>query len=208
MSGLKLLAVDEARARMLAEIAAQPAFVVAVLAAAFSYGVMNLLMTATPLAMGVCGHPYSATALVISSHVIGMFAPSFFTGSLIKRFGVLQVMLWGAILNLVCIGIALAGVDVPNFWGALVLLGIGWNFLYIGATTLLTETYRPAERAKAQGVNDMMIFLTMATSSFSSGLLLEQNGWQLLNWLAVPFMAVVAFAVMWLMARRRPALAI
>jgi MFS family permease len=194
--------------RPLAALAAQPAFVVAVLAAAFSYGVMNLLMTATPLAMGMCGHPYSAAATVISWHVIGMFAPSFFTGNLIKRFGVLNVMLAGVVLNFACIGIALAGVDVPNFWAALFLLGVGWNFLYIGATALLTETYRPAEKAKAQGANDLVIFLIMATSSFSSGLLLETNGWQLLNWLAIPFVAVIGIAVLWLMTRRRvPAVA-
>jgi MFS family permease len=194
--------------RPLAKIAAQPAFIVAVLAGAVSYGVMNLLMTATPLAMGVCGHPYGAAAMVISSHVIGMFAPSFVTGSLIQRFGVLQVMIAGVLLNFLCIGIALAGVDIPNFWAALVLLGVGWNFMYIGATTLLTETYRPAEKAKAQGVNDMCIFITMATSSFSSGLLLETNGWQLLNWLAVPFMAAVGIALLWLMTKRRPILAV
>ena len=194
--------------RPLAAIVAQPAFVVAVLAAAFGYGVMNLLMTATPLAMGICGHPYSAAATVISWHVIGMFAPSFFTGSLIKRFGVLNVMLAGVVLNFVCIGIALAGIDVANFWAALFLLGVGWNFLYIGATALLTETYRPAEKAKAQGANDMLIFLTMATSSFSSGMLLEANGWQTLNYLAIPFVAAIGFAVLWLMTKRRvPAVA-
>jgi MFS family permease len=195
------------KGRPLAVIAAQPAFVVAVLAAAFGYGVMNLLMTATPLAMGVCGHPYSAAATVISWHVIGMFAPSFFTGALIARFGVLQVMLAGVVLNLACVAIALAGVDVANFWGALVLLGIGWNFLYIGGTTLLTDTYRPAEKAKAQGLNDMLVFVTMATSSFSSGLLLEKNGWQTLNYLAIPFILAVGVAVVWLMGKRRPALA-
>lgn len=196
------------KGRPLAVIAAQPKFIVAVLAGAIGYGVMNLLMTATPLAMGICGHPYGAAAFVISSHVIGMFLPSFVTGSLIRRFGVLQVMFLGVLLNFVCVGIALAGVDVPNFWAALVLLGVGWNFMYIGATSLLTETYRPAERAKAQGINDMLIFLTMATSSFASGLLLESNGWQILNWLAVPFMALVGAAVLWLMMRRRPALAV
>jgi MFS family permease len=194
--------------RPLAVIAAQPAFVVAVVTGAFSYGVMNLLMTATPLAMGVCGHPYSAAATVISWHVIGMFAPSFFTGSLIKRFGVENVMLAGVVLNFACIGIALAGIDVPNFWAALFLLGVGWNFLYIGATALLTETYRPAEKAKAQGANDLVIFVIMATSSFASGLLLETNGWQLLNYLAIPFVGAMGLAVLWLMSRRRiPAVA-
>jgi len=194
--------------RPLSEIASQPAFIVAVAAAAVSYGVMNLLMTATPLAMGVCGHPYGAAAMVISSHVIGMFAPSFVTGSLIQRFGVLQVMFAGVIINGICIAIALAGVEIIHFWAALVLLGIGWNFMYIGATTLLTETYLPAERAKAQGANDAMVFLVMVASSLSSGMLLETNGWQLLNWLAVPFMAVVGIAVLWLLMQRRTALAV
>jgi len=191
------------KGRPLGRIMAQPAFVVAVLCAAFGYGVMNLLMTATPLAMGVCGHPYSAAATVISWHVIGMFAPSFVTGNLIRRFGVLNVMLCGVVLNFVCIAIALAGVDVANFWAALFLLGVGWNFLYIGATALLTETYRPAEKAKAQGANDMLIFVTMATSSFSSGMLLESNGWQLLNQLAIPFVAAMGVALLWLMTQRR-----
>jgi MFS family permease len=189
--------------RPLPAIAAQPAFVVAVIAAALSYGVMNLLMTATPLAMGVCGHPYGAAATVISWHVIGMFAPSFFTGNLIRRFGVASVMLTGVVLTLACIAIALAGVDIPNFWAALVLLGVGWNFLYIGGTALLTETYRPAEKAKVQGANDLCIFLAMVTSSFSSGLLLEANGWQLLNYIAIPFVVAVGIAVLWLMAKRR-----
>jgi MFS family permease len=196
-------AESKERGRPLGEIMAQPAFVVAVLCAAFGYGVMNLLMTATPLAMGLCGHPYSAAATVISWHVIGMFAPSFFTGSLIKRFGVLHVMLWGVVLNVATVAIALAGVDVANFWLALFVLGVGWNFLYIGATALLTETYHTAEKAKAQGANDMLIFLTMASSSFSSGMLLESNGWQTLNYLAVPFIAAMGLAILWLMARRR-----
>ena len=191
--------------RPLAQIMAQPAFIVAVVAAAFGYGVMNLLMTATPLAMDICGHPYGAAANVISWHVIGMFAPSFYTGSLIKRFGVLNILLVGVAIMLSCIAIALAGIAVTNFWLALLLLGVGWNFLYIGGTTLLTETYKPAEQAKAQGVNDMLIFITMAISSFASGMLLEVNGWQTLNHLAIPFVIAVGIAVLWLMVmRRRP----
>jgi len=189
--------------RSLAAIAAQPTFVVAVLCGAFSYGVMNLMMTATPLAMGVCGHPYAAAATVISSHVVGMFAPSFVTGSLIRRFGVLNVMLAGVAVNLVCIGVALAGVEVANFWWALVLLGVGWNFLYIGATALLTETYHPAEKARAQGANDFFILATMATSSFSSGMILETNGWQTLNYAAIPFVLAMGVAVVWLITKRR-----
>jgi MFS family permease len=189
--------------RPLAVIAAQPAFVVAVLCGAFSYGVMNLLMTATPLAMGVCGHPYAAAATVISSHVVGMFAPSFVTGDLIRRFGVLQVMLAGVVLNLVCIAIALAGIEIANFWWSLVLLGVGWNFVYIGATALLTETYHVAEKAKAQGANELCILATMATSSFSSGMILETNGWQTLNYAAIPFVLAMGVALAWLVTKRR-----
>jgi len=189
--------------RPLPQLMAQPAFIVAVMAGAFGYGIMNLLMTATPLAMDLCGHPYGAAANVISWHVIGMFAPSFFTGTLIRRFGVLNMLLAGVGAMLGCVAIALSGVAVANFWFALLLLGIGWNFLYIGGTTLLTETYRPAEQAKAQGANDMLIFVTMALSSFSSGLLLEQNGWQMLNYLAIPFVLALGIAVSWLMVLRR-----
>jgi MFS family permease len=196
-------AEQAAKSRPLAQIMAQPVFIVAVLGAAIGQGVMNLLMTATPLAMGVCGHPYSAAATVISWHIIGMFGPSFFTGHLVKRFGVLQVMFAGAMLLFVCVGIALSGISIPHFWFALVLLGVGWNFLFIGGTTLITEACTPSERAKTQGANDLCIFVVMATSSFSSGLLLETNGWQTLNWLAVPFIAVAAAAVLWLLARGR-----
>jgi MFS family permease len=193
--------------RPLTEIAAQPAFIVAVMAAAVSYGVMNLLMTATPLAMGVCGHPYSAAAMVISSHVIGMFAPSFFTGSLIQRFGVLQVMFVGVIINGICIAIALAGVEIINFWAALVLLGVGWNFMYVGGTTLLTEAYRPAEKAKTQGANEILVFCTTATSSFASGVLVNAAGWNTLNYVALPFLVIAGSAALWLAMKRRAATA-
>lgn len=194
--------------RPLATIALQPAFIVAVLCAAFGYGVMNLLMTATPLAMGICGHPYAAAAFVVQWHVIAMFAPSFFTGSLIKRFGLPQVMLAGAALLLVCNGFALAGNSVAHFWFALVLLGIGWNFLYVGGTTMLTQTYRPSEQAKAQGANDLVIFLLMATSSSASGILLNRNGWETLNYLAMPFALAIMLALLWLMFRHREPVAV
>jgi MFS family permease len=194
-------------ARPLREIMAQPNFVVAVTGAAVGYGAMNLLMTATPLAMGLCGHPYSAAATVIGWHVIGMFGPSFFTGSLIKRFGVLQVMLAGAAILYACVGIALSGISVPHFWFALVLLGIGWNFLYIGGTTLITESCKASERAKTQGANDSIIFIVMATTSFSSGVLIEKNGWQVLNMLALPFVTAAAVTLLWLLFKRRHAAA-
>src|SRR5712671_193829 len=192
-----------ASGRPLAEIAAQPKFIVAVLAGALSYGVMNFLMTSTPIAMQVCGHPYGDAAMVISSHVVGMFAPSFFTGPLIKRFGVLPVMLAGACLNLVTIGIALSGITVAHFWWSLTLLGVGWNFLYIGGTTLTTETYRPEERAKAQGTNDQVIFIMMAISSFSAGLTVTTAGWERVNLLALPLVSVVAATLVWLVLRER-----
>lgn len=197
----------KASGRPLREIVKQPVFAVAVMGSALGFGVMNFLMVATPLAMGFCGHPYSAAALVIQWHIVGMFGPSFFTGGLIKRFGVLNVMLSGALLLYVCVAIALEGVAVANFWFALIILGVGWNFLYIGGTTLLLEAYRPAERATAQGFNDLMIFLTQAVTSIASGWLLDHSGWQTLNYLALPFITAVSAALFWLMLRRRAAVA-
>jgi len=183
--------------RPLVEIARQPKFVIAVMSGAIGYGVMNFLMTSTPIAMGVCGHPYGDAAFVISSHVIAMFAPSFVTGRLIKRFGVLQVMFAGALLNFAAIGVALSGIAVPQFWLSLVLLGVGWNFLYIGGTALLTQTYRPEEMAKAQGANEQAIFIMMAISSFTSGLTVTAAGWERVNLFALPMVAVVAIAILW-----------
>ncbi|GIX26176.1 MFS transporter [Pelomicrobium sp. G1] len=189
--------------RPLSRIMAQPAFAVAVLSAMVGYGVMNLLMTATPIAMTQHHHPYHDAAFVIEWHVIGMFAPSFVTGSLIQRFGVVPVILTGVALMFACVGVALAGVAVMNFWLALFLLGVGWNFMFVGGTTLLTETHTPAERAKTQGVNDFLIFLTLATSSFSSGVLISGQGWQLLNLWSLPFLLVTGTAAAWLLLQRR-----
>jgi MFS family permease len=189
--------------RPLRHIAAQPAFIVAVLCGALSYGVMNFLMTSTPLAMGACGHPYGDAAFVISSHVVAMFAPSFFTGGLIKRFGVVAVMLAGALLNLVAIGIALQGIAVANFWWSLVLIGVGWNFLYIGATALLTTAYMPEERAKSQGANESAIFVMMLFSSLFSGLIVTNAGWEKVNYAAAPLVAIVIGALAWLALRMR-----
>ena len=194
-----------ATGRPLAKIAAQPKFVVAVLAAAIGYGVMNFLMTSTPIAMGVCGHPYSDAAFVISSHVVAMFAPSFFTGAVIRRIGVLPVLFAGVLLNVASISIALSGISVSQFWWSLVFLGVGWNFLYIGGTTLLTETYRPEERAKAQGTNDFTIFAVMAVSSLTSGMTVTSAGWERVNLYALPLLGIIALAVVWLaVTDRRP----
>ncbi len=190
--------------RSLAEIARQPGFIVAVLSGMVSYGVMNLLMTATPLAMDACRHPFSDAAFVIQWHVVGMFAPSFVTGSLIRRFGLPSVMLTGVMLNFVCVAIALSGAEVMHFWAAMVMLGIGWNFMFIGATVLLTESHTPAERAKVQGVNDAAIFLTMVVSSLSAGALFSFQGWQAMNFYALPVLVVTGAAILWLAMRRPP----
>jgi len=191
--------------RPLTAIARQPAFIVAVLSSITGYGVMNLLMVATPLAMVACQHPFSDAAFVIQWHVIGMFAPSFFTGTLIKRFGVINVMLTGVVLNLACIAVALAGLQVAHFWGAMVLVGVGWNFMFIGGTTLLIECHTPSERGKVQGANDLAIFITMIATSLSSGLLFTLQGWELMNQLAVPFLLLTGIAMLWLAAaQRRP----
>ena len=191
------------KGRPLSKIMAQPVFIVAVLAATIGYGVMNLIMTATPLAMSHHHHPFNDAAFVIEWHVIGMFAPSFFTGSLINRFGVARIMLSGAILMTACVIIALADIALLNFWTALLLLGVGWNFLFVGGTSLLTEAYAPAERAKTQAANDFIVFSTVAASSLLSGSLLYHYDWQTVNYAALPFIVAVTLAILWLMLRRR-----
>jgi MFS family permease len=189
--------------RPLAEIARQPTFIVAVAAGALGYGVMNLLMAATPLAMQQCKHPFESATLVLEWHVLGMFAPSFFTGHLIKRFGALPIMGVGVVLNLVCVAVALSGVDLMQFLVALFVLGVGWNFLYTGGSTLLTTTYRPEEKNKAQGAMDTCVFATMAVSSFSSGALITTQGWTLLNLGSLVPIALVGVALLWLAAKQR-----
>jgi len=188
-------------ARPLAEIARQPKFIVAVLSAALAYGVMNLLMVATPLAMNFCGHPFKEGVFVLEWHVVGMFLPGLITGDLIKRFGALRVITAGALLNFVAIGIDLSGVSVAHFWFGLVVLGVGWNFMFIGATALLTETYRPHEKTRVQGFNDMLVFATMAVSSSSAGVLVNARGWEIVNYTAIPFVAVALIATLWLATR-------
>jgi len=191
--------------RPLLQIARQPAFLVAALTGMVSYGVMNLLMTATPLAMFACEHPFSAAAFVIQWHVLGMFAPSFFTGSLIQRYGLLRIMLLGVVLNVASVAVAMADAEVFNFWLSMFLLGVGWNFMYVGATALLTETHTPAERAKTQGANDMAIFVTMVVSSLSAGALFSYQGWQTMNMLAIPALLLSAGGIIWLARLRKHA---
>lgn len=191
--------------RSLREIARQPTFVVAALTGALSYGVMNLLMAATPLAMQVCGLSFENTALVLQWHVIGMFAPGFFTGHLIKRFGTLQIMAVGALLNFVCILIALSGIELHQFLWSSFLLGVGWNFLFTGSTTLSLSTYRPAEKDKAQAALNFCIFGTMAVTSFASGALVTTQGWTWLNEGSFAPVIIMSLAMLWLWRVRRSA---
>jgi MFS family permease len=185
------------------ELMRQPAFAVAVAAGALGYGVMNLLMAATPIAMQQCQHPFDRAALVLEWHVLAMFVPSFFTGHLIQRFGTLPVMGVGAALNALCVAVALSGVDLMQFLVALTVLGVGWNFLYVGATTLLTESYRPEEKTRAQAAMDTAVFATMALSSFASGALITTQGWTLLNLGSLVPIAAVSLALAWLAVSRR-----
>ncbi len=195
----------DAPARPMLEILRQPAFGVAVLGGMVGYGVMSLVMTATPLAMIGCGFAFHDAAGVIQWHILAMFAPSFVTGSIIQRFGVLQVMLAGMVLLTACTVAALAGIELANFAVALIALGLGWNFAFVGASTLLTETYRPSERAKVQGVNDFLVFGSVASASFSSGALLHFLGWDAVQVFALPFVALATAAILWLMWLRRTA---
>ena len=190
--------------RPLKVIARQPVFLVAVLAAMVGYSVMSLVMTATPLAMVGHHHAFADAAFVIQWHALGMFAPSFFTGNLIRRFGVLNIIVVGAVMNLACVAINLTGMGMVQFWSALVLLGIGWNFMFVGATTLLTETYTPAERAKAQGLNDVLVFAAVTVAGFSSGALHNAFGWEAVNYGVVVPVVLALLATLWLRARRRP----
>ena len=192
---------DEHRVvRPLMQIVTQAKFIVAVFAAMMGYGVMNFLMTATPLAMQSYGCSFPSTALVIQWHLVAMFAPSFFTGDVIRKFGALSVMLAGCVLLLVCVAINLSGTTVTHFETALIALGLGWNFLYIGATTLLTETYSESEKSQAQGFNDTLVFATLTVSSFASGVMVTKFGWQTINVYSVLPVGLVGVGIVWLMA--------
>jgi MFS family permease len=184
--------------RPLMQIMKQPIFIVAAASGALGYGVMNLLMAATPIAMQQCALPFSDAALVLQWHVIGMFAPGFFTGNLIKRFGTLPIMIVGVALNLVCITVALSGVDLNQFLVALFLLGVGWNFLFTGSTALSLTAYGPEERDRAQGALNFFVFATLAVSSFSSGVLVTTQGWTLLNYGSLVPVALTGAALLWL----------
>ena len=184
--------------RSLGEVARQPAYLVAVASAMVGYGVMNFIMIATPLAMHDYAHPFSDTAFVIQWHVFGMFVPSFFTGQLIRKFGTANIILVGVLLLGLCVGINFTGIAVIHFWSSLIFLGFGWNFMFVGATTLLTETYFLNEKAKAQALNDFIVFGTVTLTSLSSGAVQNILGWKTINMAVIPFLILIACANLWL----------
>ncbi len=189
--------------RSLLEIARQPTYIVAVAAAMVAFGTMSFLMSASPLAIVGCGLPQTEAHFVIFLHVMGMFVPSLFTGNLINRYGVLRIMSIGGIILALAVVPALSGQDAWNFRIALAMVGIGWNLMFIGATTLLTTTYRPSERGKAQAMNDFLMFSTTATSTFLAAYLLDIYGWHVLNAIAVVLVLLALGAIAWLHFARR-----
>jgi len=190
-------------ARPLAEIVRAPRFIVAVVCGVASFAMMNILMTSAPLAMVGCGHSVTDAALGIQWHVLAMYAPSFVTGSLIMRFGVERITGIGLLLIALAAVVGIAGISVANFWGGLILLGLGWNLAFIGATTMVTECHRPEERNKVQAFNDFLIFGSLGLSSFSSGQLLEYFGWAAINEVIFPVIFVAGALLVWLTVRKR-----
>lgn len=176
--------------RPLGEIVRQPKFIAAVLSGVVSYGLMNLLMTSAPLAMKMCGLSLSDANWGIQWHVVAMYLPSFWTGSLVQRFGAKRIVLTGFALILAAAAVNLSGLSTWHFWTGLILLGVGWNFGFVGASSLVIETHRPEERNRVQSFNDFLVFGSMAVASFSSGGLLVEGGWSAVNWVVLPCIAV------------------
>ncbi len=184
--------------RSLKEIARQPKFIVAVICGMLGYGIMVFVMTATPLAMQHRQLPFSDTAFVIQWHVLGMFVPSFFTGHLINRFGLRKIMLLGTLIGLGCVVINIMGTSTNHFFAALLLLGVSWNFLFVGATTLLTETYTPTEQFKTQAANDFIVFTVVAIASLSAGAIHHMFGWQAVNYSVIPLLLIILVSLIML----------
>lgn len=189
--------------RSIKTIVCQPTFIVAAVCSMISYSMMTLLMTATPLAMKGHGFQLGQTAFIIQWHLVGMFAPSFFSGMLIAKVGVLRVMLTGVLAYLLVVVINMQSNTMMAYWLALVLLGIGWNFLFVGATTLLHETWQPAEKGTVQGINDTLVFSMSAIAAMSAGVLYAKLGWQTMNLVSLPFTAIAGGLIVYLMLRRR-----
>jgi MFS family permease len=189
--------------RPLSEIAKQPKFVVAVACGIASYGMMNMVMTAAPLAMIECNHTVTDAALGLQWHVLGMFVPSFFTGTLISRFGVERVIAAGLLMLIASAAVSIAGITLWHFWIGLMLLGVGWNLAFIGATALVTQTHRPSERNRVQSFNDFLIFGSMAIGSFGSGKVLALFGWAAVNEIVFPVVLTAGAMLLWLVLRER-----
>lgn len=185
-------------ARSIYEIARQPKFIVALICGMFGYAVMSLVMTATPLAMAHHSHHFSDTSFVIQWHIVAMFAPSFFTGFLIKRIGLYNILLIGVLFGFACVTINLFGSTLSHFWTGLFMLGLSWNFLFIGATTLLTETYTQSERTKTQAINEFAVFTTVALASLSAGPLQHLYGWETVNVGVIPLLSLILLSILWL----------
>jgi MFS family permease len=190
-------------ARPLSELLQQPRLVVAILCGTTAQVLMNMVMTAAPLAMAMCGHSVVDSTLGIQWHVLAMFAPGFFTGQLINRFGKETVMITGLVIMVGCALVHLMGITVAHFWVALVLLGLGWNFAFVGATSMVTDCHAPSDRAKVQGFNDLCVFGTTAVGSFMAGVVLDQVGWAVLNMALMPIAAACILALIWV--RTQPA---
>jgi len=194
--------------RPMGTILRQPRFVVAAACGMAAYALMNMVMTSAPLAMVGCGHSVTDATLGIQWHVLAMYGPSFFTGALIARYGVERITGIGLTLIAITAVVAISGITVAHFWTALVLLGVGWNFAFIGATAMVAECHRPEERTRVQSFNDFLVFGSMAVSSFFSGQLLETVGWTALNQVVIPIVVVVFALLTWLRLRGRASAAI
>lgn len=207
--GVKLprpTAAEISGGRRLSEIVRQPAFILAMICGAVSYMLMNFLMTAAPLAMQMCGHPQESANLGLQWHVIAMYGPSFFTGTLIARFGAERIVMTGFLLIGLSAAIGLHGIEVAHFWLTLILLGVGWNFGFVGASALVLDCHRPEEKTRVQSFNDFVVFGTMAVGSFASGGLLAAFDWQTVLRVSLLPLAAAAIALAWKLARdRRPA---
>ena len=207
LSFLRNVAVKDEEAatgeeRSLRAMVMQPTFIVAVMAGVVGYGVMSLIMTATPISMHVTdGHTLGETGWVIQSHVIAMYLPALFTGYLVGRLGVLRVMSMGVVVLFACVALALVDRSLMHYWGALVLLGLGWNLLFVAGTTLLTRSYHPAERYRAQAVNEFMIFGTQAIASLTAGTVIALASWRILNLINLPFLFLLLAAILMLRYR-------
>ncbi len=196
--------ITSAHVRNISEIIKQPVFIVALLCAVASYALMTFMMTGAPLAMKHHGHSEAEAVLGIRWHVLAMFGPSFFTGALIVRFGKLPIIAAGLGLLIMCAGVALAGLELWNFWTSLILLGIGWNFGFIGATTLLGEAYHEGEKNKVQGLHDFILFTLVALASLASGVTLNSYGWSGIALVLIPVSILAAFSLLWLKIIGRP----